>query len=82
MEQRSKLTSPNTGVSTVQSVMSSVENKFDCIVLNGTVVTAADIGRYDIGIKDGKIHMLAPALSLANVPASRVIDAEGAYVTV
>lgn len=62
--------------------MSSLESNFDCVVLNGTVVTATDIGRYDIGIKNGKVHMLAPALALANVAASRVIDAEGAYVTV
>lgn len=62
--------------------MSSLKSKFDCVVLNGTVVTATDVGRYDIGIKNGKIHVLAPAHALANVPASRVIDAEGAYVTV
>ncbi|KAJ5463526.1 Hydantoinase/dihydropyrimidinase [Penicillium sp. IBT 31633x] len=61
--------------------MSSLKSKFDCVVLNGTVVTATDVGRYDIGIKNGKIHVLAPAHALANVPASRVIDAEGAYVT-
>lgn len=60
----------------------SLDTRFDYVVLNGTVVTATDIGRYDIGIKDGKIHLLAPALALANAPASRVIDAEGAYVTV
>ncbi|KAL2827778.1 putative allantoinase [Aspergillus cavernicola] len=52
----------------------------DCIILNGTVVTAADIARYDIGIKDGKVSILAPALSLADSPATRVIDAQGAYV--
>ncbi|KAF9888662.1 hypothetical protein FE257_008420 [Aspergillus nanangensis] len=52
----------------------------DCVVLNGTVVTAADTGRYDIGIKDGKIVLLAPAHSLKNVHANRVIDAEGGYV--
>lgn len=55
---------------------------FDCIVLDGTVTTAADIGRYDIGIKDGKIALLAPAHSLASTSAARVIDAEGAYVMV
>ncbi|GAQ41812.1 hypothetical protein AtubIFM55763_002823 [Aspergillus tubingensis] len=53
---------------------------FDCVVLDGTVVTAADVGRYDIGIKDGKIAILAPARSLAIARSSRVIDAEGAYV--
>lgn len=55
---------------------------FDCVVLDGTVVTAADVGRYDIGIKDGKIAILAPARSLAIARSSRVIDAEGAYVMV
>jgi dihydropyrimidinase len=55
---------------------------FDCIVLNGTVVTAADVGRYDIAIKDGKIALLAPSLSLRETPAGKVIDAEGAYVMV
>lgn len=55
---------------------------YDCIVLNGTVVTAADIACYDIAIKDGKIAMLAPALSLRGVAAKRVIDADGAYVMV
>lgn len=58
------------------------DTPFDCIVLDGTVVTAADIGRYDIGIKDGKIALLAPARALAKARASRVIDAEGAYVMV
>ncbi|PYI06899.1 putative allantoinase [Aspergillus sclerotiicarbonarius CBS 121057] len=56
------------------------DTPFDCIVLDGTVVTAADIGRYDIGIRDGKIALLAPARALAKVRASQVIDAEGAYV--
>ncbi|KAL4783915.1 hypothetical protein BJX76DRAFT_368049 [Aspergillus varians] len=53
----------------------------DTIILNGTVVTASDVGRYDIGIKDGKIAILAPALSLSDCPATRVIDAKGGYVT-
>jgi predicted amidohydrolase YtcJ len=54
----------------------------DTIILNGTVVTAADIARYDIGIKDGKIAVLAPAGSLADPPSptTRIIDAQGAYV--
>ncbi|PYH98576.1 putative allantoinase [Aspergillus ellipticus CBS 707.79] len=56
------------------------DTPFDCVILDGTVVTAADVGRYDIGIKDGKIALLAPARSLATARASRVIDAEGAYV--
>lgn len=55
---------------------------FDCVVLNGRVVTAADIGQRDIGIKDGKIAMLALRSSLAKAKADRVIDAEGAFVAV
>ncbi|EAW14617.1 hydantoinase/dihydropyrimidinase family protein [Aspergillus clavatus NRRL 1] len=60
--------------------MTLLQGPLDCIILNGTVVTAADIGRYDIGIKDGKVALLAPAQALATTPAARVIDAEGAYV--
>ena len=55
---------------------------YDCIVLNGTVVTAADVGCCDVAIKDGKIMLLAPAGHLAQTSATRVIDAEGAYVMV
>lgn len=58
------------------------DSAFDCVVLDGLVVTAADVGRYDIAIKDGKIALLAPARSLATVKATRVIDAQGAYVMV
>lgn len=54
----------------------------DCLVIDGTVVTASDTGRYDIGIKDGKIAVLAPARSLLSSPTSRLIDAQGAYVMV
>ncbi|BFZ62541.1 hypothetical protein YB2330_003642 [Saitoella coloradoensis] len=53
--------------------------EFDLVIKNGRVVTASDIGTYDIGIKDGKIHMLGPDLPIED--AKRVIDAEGAYVT-
>ncbi|PCG90710.1 Hydantoinase/dihydropyrimidinase [Penicillium occitanis (nom. inval.)] len=56
------------------------DSAFDCVVLDGMVVTAADVGRYDIAIKDGKIALLAPARSLVTVKATRVIDAQGAYV--
>jgi dihydropyrimidinase len=58
------------------------DSAFDCVVLDGMVVTAADVGRYDIAIKDGKIALLAPARSLVTVKATRVIDAQGAYVMV
>ncbi|KAL2825501.1 hypothetical protein BDW59DRAFT_172357 [Aspergillus cavernicola] len=57
------------------------EYKFDCVILHGNVATAADVGHYDIAIKDGKVVLLAPANMLKNCAARRVIDAEGAYVT-
>lgn len=60
----------------------AMDGPFDCVILNGVVVSAADVGQYDIGIKDGKIALLAPAWSLKNTPATRVIDAEGAMVMV
>lgn len=53
---------------------------YDLLVINGLVVTASDIGHYDIAIKDEKIALLAPKGSLAEIAAKRVIDAEGGYV--
>ena len=55
---------------------------FDLLILNGLVVTASDIGHYDIAIKDEKIALLAPKGSLAETQAKKVIDAEGGYVMV
>lgn len=57
-------------------------DSYDLLVVNGTVVTAADVGRYDIAVKDGKIALLAPTGALAGASASRIIDAEGGYVMV
>ena len=37
-------------------------HSFDMIIRNGTVVTAADHARCDIGIKDGRIVALAESL--------------------
>lgn len=52
----------------------------DLIIKNAIVVTASDEFPSDIGVKDGKILVLAPQL---DVPANcEVIDAEGGYVTV
>lgn len=53
---------------------------YDLLVINGLVVTASDVGRYDIAIKDEKIALLAPSGSLTELAAKRVIDAEGGYV--
>ena len=55
---------------------------FDLLVANGLVVTAGDTANYDIAIKDGKIAFLAPPGVLGKSKATRVIDAEGGYVTV
>ena len=55
---------------------------YDLIIVNGLVVTAADIGSYDIAIKDEKIIRLVSQGSLRNEEAKRVIDAEGGYVMV
>lgn len=55
---------------------------FDLVVTNGVCVTAADVAPLDIGIKGGKIVLLAPSGSLSNAKASRHIDAEGGYVMV
>jgi dihydropyrimidinase len=54
----------------------------DLIIKNGVVATAADVGKYDIGVKDGKIAVLAPSISPEGFPGARVIDAEGGIVTV
>ncbi len=55
---------------------------FDLVITNGVCVTASDVSPYDVAIKDEKVVLLAPSGSLANAPATRVIDAEGGYVTV
>lgn len=55
---------------------------FDLLILNGLVVTASDIGHYDIAIKDERIALLSPKGSLAETQAKKVIDAEGGYVMV
>ncbi len=48
---------------------------FDLVIRNGTVATAADISRCDIGIRDGKVAELADRLS-----GPREIDAGGLLV--
>ena len=51
-------------------------NEFDLVVQNGTVVTAADTIKCDIGIKDGKIRALAECLA----DGKEIVDAGGMYV--
>ncbi|WP_395452530.1 dihydropyrimidinase [Azospirillum melinis] len=50
--------------------------EFDLVVRNGTVVTAADVSRCDIGIKDGRIVALAERLDTSG----QVLDASGRLV--
>ncbi len=54
----------------------SMKAVFDLIIRNGTVVTAADCTRRDIGIEDGKITALAENLD----GAAQEINAEGRLV--
>jgi len=49
---------------------------FDTIIKNGTVVTASDTFKSDVGIRDGKIAALAGSLD----DADEIIDASGLYV--
>ena len=58
------------------------EMDFDLVITNGVCVTASDVAAYDVAIRDEKIVLLAPSGSLAQAKAARVLDAEGAYVTV
>lgn len=50
--------------------------RFDTVIRNGTVVTASDTFVSDIGIKDGRIAVLAAGLD----DADEVIDATGLFV--
>ncbi|KAF2432262.1 D-hydantoinase [Tothia fuscella] len=54
--------------------------RFDLIISNGVVITAEDLGQYDIGIKDGKIVKVVAKGSLKGAESKRVIDAQGGYV--
>jgi dihydropyrimidinase len=51
--------------------------KFDLVIKNGTVVTASDIYKGDIGIIDGIIRTIGGDISEF---AEKVIDADGKYV--
>ena len=55
---------------------------YNLLIINGLVVTASDIGHYDIAIKDEKIALLAPRGSLEDAKVERIIDAEGGWVMV
>jgi dihydropyrimidinase len=49
---------------------------FDCVIRGGTVVTAADTVRADVGIRDGKIISVSEKLD----DGKKIIDASGLYV--
>ena len=51
-------------------------DNYDLIIKNGTVATAADTFRSDVGIRDGKVVALGSELA----GATRTIDAEGLLV--
>lgn len=50
--------------------------EFDLVIRGGTVVTAADTVRCDVGVRDGRVAVLGENLS----DASRIIDAGGLLV--
>ncbi|HNW86894.1 MAG TPA: dihydropyrimidinase [Candidatus Limiplasma sp.] len=49
----------------------------DLLIKNGRIVTANEVFRGDIGVKDGKIALIGASL---DVPATTVVDASGMYV--
>ncbi|MGG7161374.1 dihydropyrimidinase [Clostridium baratii] len=51
--------------------------KFDTIIRNGTIVTATDIFKGDIGIKNGKINKIGMELE---EEGEKIIDAKGKYI--
>ncbi|MHA2323384.1 MAG: amidohydrolase family protein [Candidatus Thorarchaeota archaeon] len=53
-------------------------SELDLIVKNGSVVTAGDTYKTDVGVKDGKITTLGSDLNTG--PDTRVVDAKGKYV--
>ena len=50
--------------------------QFDLVIQNGTVVTATDTIRCDVGVKDGRISSLAERLT----DAHEFVDADGMFV--
>lgn len=55
---------------------------FDLIIVGGLVVTAEEIGEFDIGIKDEKIAEITARGGLSSKFAAKTIDAKGGYVMV
>jgi dihydropyrimidinase len=55
---------------------------FDLLIINGVVVTAEEVGEFDVCIKNGKIDQLVPRGALKDVSTTKTIDAKGGYVMV
>jgi dihydropyrimidinase len=55
---------------------------FDLVIVNGVVVTAEEVGEFDVGIKAGKIVKVVPKGGLLDVSSTKTIDAKGGYVMV
>ena len=52
--------------------------RFDTLIVNGTVATASDTFRADVGIENGKITAIGQSLPQAN--AAKILDAAGKLV--
>lgn len=52
-----------------------MDSALDLVIKGGEVVTASDVFRADVGIRDGRIAALAPSLS-----GARTVDAQGLLV--
>jgi len=57
---------------------SGVLMRFDTLIVNGTVATASDTFRADVGIENGKITAIGQSLPQAN--AAKILDAAGKLV--
>src|SRR5690606_13554581 len=68
---------PGRPVGPLQPDRNQTMSEFDVIVRGGTVVTASETMRADVGVKDGRIVALAERLTGS---AARVVDATGRYV--
>jgi dihydropyrimidinase len=54
---------------------------FDLIIVNALLVTSTDITECDIAIKDEKIALIQARGTMEQYSVTRVIDADGAFVT-
>ncbi|KAF2767315.1 D-hydantoinase [Teratosphaeria nubilosa] len=54
---------------------------YDLVVINGVVVTDQEVGKADLAVKGGKIVGVGEPESFNQSKVTRIIDAEGAYIT-